>query len=70
MGDTLSVRESELAVERDRVAVRYARLDALRTEKQEQLAGVRRSGLQGSLQNHSELYYKVKSLISNISGNT
>ena len=54
MGDTLSVRESELALERDRVAVRYARLDALRTEKQEQLAGVRRSGLQGSLQNHSE----------------
>ncbi|XNZ01384.1 HelD family protein [Micrococcus luteus] len=54
MGDTVSVRESELAVERERVAVRYARLDALRTEKQEQLAGVRRSGLQGSLQNHSE----------------
>ena len=38
MGDTLSVRESELAVERERVAVRYARLDALRREKQEQLA--------------------------------
>ncbi len=54
MGDTVSVRESELAVERERVAVRYARLDALRAEKQEQLAGVRRSGPQGSLQNHSE----------------
>lgn len=54
MGETLSVRESELALERERVAVRYARLDALRAEKQQQLARVRRAGLQGSLQNHSE----------------
>ena len=54
MGDTVTVREAELALERERVAVRYARLDALRAEKQEQLAGVRRSGLQGSVQNHSE----------------
>ncbi|UBH23642.1 AAA family ATPase [Micrococcus porci] len=54
MTDTVSSRQAELELERERVAVRYARLDALRAEKEEQLARVRRSGLQGSVQNHSE----------------
>ncbi len=54
MTETASARQSELALERERVAARYARLDALREEKEEQLRRVRRSGLQGSLQNHSE----------------
>ena len=54
MTDTVSVRQSELDLERRRVAERYARLDALREEKERQLAAVRRSGPQGSLQNHSE----------------
>ena len=30
MTDTVSARQSELELERERVAVRYARLDALR----------------------------------------
>ena len=46
--------QSELDLERGRVAERYARLDALREEKERQLAAVRRTGPQGSLQNHSE----------------
>ena len=50
----MSVRQSELDLERGRVAERYARLDALREEKERQLAAVRRTGPQGSLQNHSE----------------
>lgn len=54
MTDTVSVRQSELDLERGRVAERYARLDALREEKERQLAAVRRTGPQGSLQNHSE----------------
>lgn len=54
MTDTVSARQSELELERERVAVRYARLDALRAEKEEQLRRVRRDGLQGSVQNHSE----------------
>ncbi|MER6986337.1 UvrD-helicase domain-containing protein [Micrococcus luteus] len=54
MTDTVSVRQSELDLERRRVAERYARLDALREEKERQLAAVRRTGPQGSLQNHSE----------------
>ena len=32
MTDTVSARQSELELERERVAVRYARLDALRAE--------------------------------------
>ncbi len=54
MTDAVSVRQSELELERARVAERYARLDALREEKERQLAAVRRTGLEGSLQNHSE----------------
>ncbi|MDY6055649.1 HelD family protein [Micrococcus sp.] len=54
MTETASPRQSELALERERVAERYARLDELRAEKEDQLRRVRRSGLQGSVQNHSE----------------
>ena len=54
MPEQVTTRQDELTLERDRVAVRYARLDALRREKEEQLARVRRTGLQGSVQNHSE----------------
>lgn len=46
--------QAELSAERDHVATLYHRLDELREEKWEQLARVRRAGLQGSLQNQSE----------------
>lgn len=54
MTDVVSARQTELELEQGRVSERYARLDALRVEKEEQLARVRRTGLEGSLQNHSE----------------
>ncbi|AXR73742.1 MULTISPECIES: HelD family protein [Auritidibacter] len=44
----------ELAREQRYVGQLYARLDQLRAEKREQLARVRKSGAQGSLQNQSE----------------
>ena len=46
--------QAELAAEQDYVATLYVRLDQLRDEKRTQLSQVRRSGLQGSLQNQSE----------------
>lgn len=52
--DTTSWYQDELAAERDYVAQLYDRLDALRVEKQQQLARVQAQGLQGSLQNQSE----------------
>lgn len=54
MTEAVSARQTELELEQGRVAERYARLDALRAEKEEQLVRVRRTGLEGSLQNHSE----------------
>lgn len=52
--ETTSWYQQELAAERDYVARLYSRLDALRNEKQQQLARVQAQGLQGSLQNQSE----------------
>lgn len=52
--ETTSWYQQELAAERDYVARLYVRLDALRNEKQQQLARVQAQGLQGSLQNQSE----------------
>ncbi|MDO5635106.1 MAG: AAA family ATPase [Micrococcus sp.] len=54
MTQQVTDREAAVAQEREKVALRYARLDALRAEKERQLARVRATGLQGSLQNHSE----------------
>ncbi|GHD07083.1 HelD family protein [Zhihengliuella salsuginis] len=52
--DTAESGRVELEHERGYVGVLYSRLDALRAEKTEQLAKVRRTGAIGSLQNQSE----------------
>ncbi len=52
--DTTSWYQQQLDEERDYVARLYARLDALRNEKKQQLARIQARGLQGSFQNQSE----------------
>lgn len=54
MTDVVPVQHDDLEHERAYVAGLYARLDELRAEKEQQLARVRKSGAQGSLQNMSE----------------